>query len=131
MTTWGSPTHVTVVVCRGCCCGDPGKHPDTDHEGQLEALRGACQDHPRGRVLVSRCLGRCASSNVVVVRTRALGGPHAEVWLGDVHDDGTLDLLTEWIRSDAAPSDLPEGLQRKVIEVRRRPRVTDLPLRPG
>ncbi|MFJ9711422.1 hypothetical protein [Streptomyces sp. NPDC101234] len=29
----------TVVVCRGCSCGDPGKHQGPDHAGQLERLR--------------------------------------------------------------------------------------------
>ena len=30
----------TVLVCRGCCCGT-AKHPDFDHDGQLDTLRAA------------------------------------------------------------------------------------------
>ena len=29
---------LSVVVCRGCCCGTETKHPDVDHDGQVAQL---------------------------------------------------------------------------------------------
>lgn len=35
----------TLVVCRGCCCGNPRKYPGTDHTWQLDRLRAAVAEH--------------------------------------------------------------------------------------
>jgi hypothetical protein len=91
-----------LVVCRGCCCGDPARNPATDHEGQLRRLREAAGRHPAAlRVQVSDCLGPCEHANVVVARPsprgrRAGGRP---VWFGLVLDDRALVLLENWVRS--------------------------------
>jgi hypothetical protein len=47
-----------LVVCRGCCCGNPRKHPGTDHQRQLDRLRAAAEDSG-GRLAVRTkdCLG--------------------------------------------------------------------------
>lgn len=116
-------SRLTAVVCRDCCCGSTDKHPRTDHDGHLARLRQACADHPHARVVVSRCLGRCTSSNVVVVRTRQLGHPRTEVWLGGLHDDADIESLSGWVRSGGAPAELPAELGPHVLGPRHRERV--------
>ena len=62
----------TVVVCRGCCCGDARKHPGTDHAWQLELLRAGAAEHGF-QVRTTDCLGPCDQANVIVVRPSAAG----------------------------------------------------------
>src|SRR5687768_17162251 len=48
----------TLVVCRGCCCGDARKNPGTDHAGQLARLRdAAAASGGRLALRTSDCLG--------------------------------------------------------------------------
>ncbi|MEV0371832.1 (2Fe-2S) ferredoxin domain-containing protein [Streptomyces sp. NPDC050636] len=88
----------TLVVCRGCCCGSPRKHPGTDHEWQLARLRAAASESG-GRLAVrtSECLGPCSQANIIVVQPSSEGhrrGGRA-VWTGWVlGDDSTDDILT-------------------------------------
>jgi hypothetical protein len=86
-----------LTVCRDCCCGDAGKHPDTDHDAQLAAIRCAVGD--RHRVRVSECLSVCERSNVVVVHpTPAARRAGARlVHLGDVLDDSLVDAVAGWL----------------------------------
>ncbi|MGK5632514.1 (2Fe-2S) ferredoxin domain-containing protein, partial [Streptomyces sp. URMC 123] len=89
----------TVVVCRGCCCGDPAKHPDVDHQGQLDRLRSAAaESNGRLAVRTSDCLGPCAQANVVVVQPstegRRAGGRAA--WVGWASGDDCLDDIVTW-----------------------------------
>lgn len=81
-----------ITVCRGCCCGTPRKHPDVDHDRQLDVLRCAAQ------VQVAACLNTCDRSNVVVVQpaplARRLGA--RPVWLGGVLDDGVVEAVADW-----------------------------------
>jgi hypothetical protein len=87
-----------VVVCRGCCCGTPRKHPDTDHGAQLRTLRtrlGA------DAVRTSDCLGPCGEANVTVVlpsRAGRLNGGRP-TWLGFVLSDAAIADVTAWIDS--------------------------------
>ncbi|MFF3333062.1 (2Fe-2S) ferredoxin domain-containing protein [Streptomyces sp. NPDC002888] len=88
----------TLVVCRGCCCGDPRKYPDSDHAWQLDRLRaGAAASGGRFAVRTTDCLGPCDQANVVVVQPSAAGrlaGGRA-VWVGfAMGDDCTDDLIT-------------------------------------
>ncbi|MCZ7434386.1 (2Fe-2S) ferredoxin domain-containing protein [Streptomyces sp. WMMC1477] len=105
MTTAPTPSRpasaapCTLVVCRGCCCGVPAKHPGSDHAGQLARLRAAATAS-RGRitVLTSDCLGPCDQANVVVVRPspagrRAGGRP---VWVGWAMGADCADELLAW-----------------------------------
>ncbi|MFJ8314122.1 MULTISPECIES: (2Fe-2S) ferredoxin domain-containing protein [unclassified Streptomyces] len=90
----------TLLVCRGCCCGNPRKHPGTDHQGQLERLRIAAAD-PAGRFAVrtTDCLGPCDQANVMVVQPSTQGrrrGGRA-VWIGFAMDDSFTDDLLRWI----------------------------------
>ena len=58
---------LSVLVCRGCCCGT---QEGVDHDGHLATIRAAAID-AGGRVKVTNCIGPCDRKNVVVVRTRA------------------------------------------------------------
>lgn len=87
---------VVVTVCRGCCCGTAAKHPQIDHDDQIDQLR---RDLPHSaRVRASDCLDACEHSNVIVVTPspagrRAGGRP---VWLGEVLDPTSTADLTRW-----------------------------------
>ncbi|MEU3464261.1 (2Fe-2S) ferredoxin domain-containing protein [Streptomyces sp. NPDC006733] len=90
----------TLVVCRGCCCGNAGKHPGTDHQGQLDRLRAAAADSG-GRLALrtTDCLGPCDQANIVVVQPSAEGrrkGGRA-VWIGFATDDGSTDDILAWV----------------------------------
>ncbi|WP_105973932.1 hypothetical protein [Streptomyces geranii] len=87
----------TLIVCRGCCCGDPRKHPGYDHDWQLERLRAAATASA-GRLAVrtSDCLGPCDQANIIVVQPsgegRRRGGK--AVWIGwSMGDDCTEEII--------------------------------------
>jgi hypothetical protein len=83
-----------ITVCRGCCCGTARKHPEVDHDRQLEVLR----EHLPA-VRVADCLDTCEVSNVVVVQpspaARAAGAK--PVWVGSVLDDDAVRGVITWI----------------------------------
>lgn len=91
-----SPAPARVVVCRGCCCGTPRKHPDTDHDAQLRALRSRLG---AGAVRTADCLGPCGDSNVMVVLPSAPGRRRGgrPTWLGFVLSDAALNDVTGWV----------------------------------
>jgi predicted metal-binding protein len=97
---------VEVLVCRGCCCGSLRKHPDVDHDAQLERLRDAAAAAPvPTRLRTVDCLSACAMSNVVVVRRRAPrdeGGRASTLWFALVLDDEVVDALAGWVAAGAA-----------------------------
>ncbi|MGP4001800.1 (2Fe-2S) ferredoxin domain-containing protein [Streptomyces sp. 8N706] len=89
----------TLVVCRGCCCGDPRKHPGVDHQGQLDRLEAAAAGSG-GRLAVrtTDCLGPCEYANVVVVQPSGAGrrkGGRA-TWVGWAADDHCTDDILAW-----------------------------------
>ncbi|MEU6050523.1 (2Fe-2S) ferredoxin domain-containing protein [Streptomyces xanthochromogenes] len=89
----------TLVVCRGCCCGDARKTPGTDHARQLERLHAAAAESG-GRIAVrtTDCLGPCGQANVIVVQpsgpARRSGARAA--WIGWVLDDDATDDILAW-----------------------------------
>ncbi len=89
----------TLVVCRGCCCGNPRKYPGSDHQGQLERLYAAAADSG-GRLAVrtTDCLGPCDQANVIVVLPsgdgRRRGG--RATWIGWAMDDACTDDILRW-----------------------------------
>jgi hypothetical protein len=87
-----------VTVCRGCCCGTAGKHPDTNHDAQLAELRAGVGD--AGLVRVSDCLDSCEHSNVVVVGPSAAGrrAGARPTWLLGVLDRKTTADIVTWVR---------------------------------
>ncbi|MFM9372816.1 (2Fe-2S) ferredoxin domain-containing protein [Streptomyces sp. Da 82-17] len=90
----------TLVVCRGCCCGNPRKYPETDHGWQLDRMRAAA-DASGGRLAVrtTDCLGPCDQANVVVVQPSTAGrraGGRA-TWVGFAMGDDSTDELLDWV----------------------------------
>lgn len=96
---------LAVLVCRDCCCGNPSKHPDEDHDGQLDAIRSAMAAVPGGVVAITRCLDVCERSNVVVVRHQR-GRERTDVWLGGLLDQRQTDSMCDWLR-DGGPRARP------------------------
>jgi hypothetical protein len=87
----------TLVVCRGCCCGNSRKHPGTDHVGQVERLRAAAAEHGF-RVRTTDCLGPCDQANVIVVGPSPAGrraGGRA-TWIGFASDDDSTEEVVRW-----------------------------------
>ncbi|MFF6803955.1 (2Fe-2S) ferredoxin domain-containing protein [Streptomyces sp. NPDC012616] len=89
----------TLVVCRGCCCGDGRKHPGFDHDWQLARLRAAA-DASGGAFAVrtTDCLGPCDQANVIVVQPSAAGrraGGRA-AWVGFAMDDDCTEEILAW-----------------------------------
>ncbi|WP_411129995.1 (2Fe-2S) ferredoxin domain-containing protein [Streptomyces sp. x-19] len=89
----------TLVVCRGCCCGNARKHPGTDHTWQLGRLRAAAADSAgRFAVRTTDCLGPCDQANIVVVQPSSAGrrsGGRA-TWIGFAMGDACTDDLLRW-----------------------------------
>lgn len=86
---------LSVLICRGCCCGTL-KHPDVDHEAQLETLRRSLPDGIRARLYEVDCLGPCSRSNVIVVRRDGV-----RRWFGQILDAQVTDVLADWVRRGA------------------------------
>jgi len=87
----------TLVVCRGCCCGDARKHPGYDHAWQLDRLRAAAAEHCF-QVRTTDCLGPCDQANVIVVQPSAAGrraGGRA-TWVGFAMDDDCTEEVAGW-----------------------------------
>jgi (2Fe-2S) ferredoxin len=91
---------LSVLVCRGCCCGT-SKHPDVDHEAQVETLRRSLPDGMRARLFEVDCLGPCSRSNVVVVRRDGV-----RRWFGQILDAEVTQALACWVH-EGAPEPLP------------------------
>lgn len=103
-----------VLVCRGCCCGTERKHPDVDHDGQLDALLGAAG--PDASARVTACVGMCSASNLVIV-----GRPGGtRVWLGGILDEESTQALAAWIGQgchDPVPGALRSHVVGRTLEV--------------
>jgi predicted metal-binding protein len=87
---------LTILVCRGCCCGTAQKHPDVDHEAQLHALEAAAARTPGARVRAVDCVDECSRSNVIVVRLRE-ASTSTTLWLGEMLTEAKTKLLADWI----------------------------------
>ncbi|GAB2720143.1 hypothetical protein GCM10010442_46650 [Kitasatospora kifunensis] len=111
------PATVDVVLCRGCCCGSPAKHPDVDHEAQLSQLAAAADDLAHVRLRTTDCLGPCERANVVVIRSHARqsdGRRTRPLWLGNLTTTEDTAALCDWLRQPAAedgPASLPARLK--------------------
>jgi predicted metal-binding protein len=93
-----SERRLEIAVCRGCCCGTARKHPDVDHDAQVEALRAAVATWPGSRVRTTECLDACDRSNVVVVRELGGRGARRTVWLGGVLSAADTEALCAHVR---------------------------------
>ena len=109
----GQASTSTIAVCRSCCCGALTKHPDVDHDSQLDQLQAGAGHTVR--VQVSECLDVCDRSNVVVVRPspagRLCGG--RPVWLGEVLDAAATAAILNWV-NEGGPgiAPMPKALAR-------------------
>lgn len=102
-----------VTVCRGCCCGVPGKSPGAEHGARLGRLEAALEG--LARIRVSACLGPCERADVVVVaptRTgRDAGGRPA--WLASCHGRAEVAAVADWVRAGGpGVAPLPPVLHR-------------------
>jgi hypothetical protein len=89
----------TLIVCRGCCCGNPRKHPGTDHDRQLDRLRAAATETGgRFTVRTTDCLGPCAQANIIVVQPSDEGRRNGgrTTWIGFAMDDASTDDILRW-----------------------------------
>lgn len=107
------PRPITITVCRGCCCGNPARHPHTDHDRHHAHLAEAAAE-AGARLHTSRCLGLCSHSNVVRIRTADTHGETHTHWYGSLHDDDHIHQLAQWIR-DGAPLPQPAGVAQREI----------------
>ena len=94
-------TSTVVLLCRGCCCGTPAKHPHVDHDGQQEALEQAADRLPGAEVRVVDCLDECDRSNVAVIRKPGLPAKDRDTWLGGLLTPKATDALAGWIAHGA------------------------------
>lgn len=108
-----------VVLCRGCCCGDARRDPDTDHAAQLTWLRRLADTSPDGvAVRTSDCLGPCAHANVLVVRPSPAGRRRGgrPVWFAFVGDARLLELVQRWLGAGGPGlAAVPDELELHVV----------------
>lgn len=95
---------LSVLVCRGCCCGTQDR---PDHAAHLATITAATLD-AGGLVKVTNCIGPCDRKNVVVVRTRATGSRWTARYFAAV-DDVEVAALQKWFRED--PVGQPEPIE--------------------
>lgn len=96
---------ISLLVCRGCCCGTEGKHPRVDHDAQIAALEAAVADRARTKVHITDCLGPCERSNVIVVRSG-----RTKRWFGGMLGTMVTQSLAEWV-ADGATGEVPPELE--------------------
>ena len=99
-----------VTVCRGCCCGNRAKHPNTDPAGQIARLRAVLAGTDV-RLRVTDCLDACEHSNVVIVSPSAAGRKAGgrPVWLGEVLDVEPVEEIARWVLSGGPGITDPPG----------------------
>ncbi|VVJ17469.1 Uncharacterised protein [Amycolatopsis camponoti] len=87
-----------VRMCRGCCCGTTGKHPDVDHEGIADVLGTAIG--PEARLTRVGCLWACDLSNVVVVNPAVEGRRRGArpAWVTKVNTVERARAVADWVR---------------------------------
>lgn len=111
----------TVIVCRGCCCGTADKHPDIDHDAELESLRNLVGGV--GNFRVTECLGPCERSNVVVVAPSRCGHRTGgrPTWLGFVLGAGMKEEIAGWLcNGGPGLAEMPTPLISHCFEQRRK-----------
>ncbi|MCW2814971.1 MAG: hypothetical protein JWN84_2426 [Nocardioides sp.] len=110
----GTP-RLTVMLCRDCCCGSPGKHPATDHDAQRAAIEDLAAADVRVRTV--ECLDECDRSNVVLVRDHRLPSRLRDTWLGGVLEPRLTESLCDWV-AEGGP--LPPALRSRQFRLVRR-----------
>lgn len=117
-----APVRLTILLCRGCCCGTSTKHPTTDHALQERVVRAAVESKDDIDVRLVDCLDECDRSNVVVLRGASGRPAQRDTWLGYVLSDRVTQALVGWV-ADGACAPLPPALVGlRFRHVRRDPR---------
>ena len=93
---------LSVLVCRGCCCGTEDGPEPARHVAQLEAAVAAAG----GRLKITNCIGPCDRKNVVVVRGRSETRRWTARYYGGV-GQAEVDSLCDWLAGD--PLSGPSG----------------------
>ncbi len=111
-----------VLLCRGCCCGTPDKHPRTDHDAQQLALEAATAAHPDVELRVVDCLDECDRSNVAVLRRPGERAADRDTWLGGLLTERATEALAQWTAEGGAGPLPPalSGLRFRHVPPRRR-----------
>ena len=84
----------TVVVCKGCCCGNVDRGHD---EVPVELLEKAWAERNLEREIqltISGCLGTCEMRNVVLLRTEG-----DRIWLGGLSEKEQYEAIIDWASS--------------------------------
>jgi len=107
---------ISVVVCRGCCCGDPTVHPGIAHDALLAHLEISL--YGLARVRAVGCLLLCDRANVVVVSPApwARRNGARPVWLSRVFDRKINEAIIFWIKSGGpGQAATPAALEAHVL----------------
>lgn len=99
------PESLSVLVCRGCCCGT---QDGPDHAAHLESIAAATLE-AGGRLKVTNCIGPCDRKNVVVVRTRQPLSRWKAQYFSAV-DDVEVDAIVAWFGAGVLQHDAPAEL---------------------
>ena len=105
---------VSVIVCKGCCCGNLEKGYD---EVPVEFLEQAWVENNLGeeaQLTISGCLGPCSMRNVVLLKSE-----DGLTWLGGLSGQEDYESLVNWAREYSRSEimiSLPEGLQMLEFE---------------
>lgn len=110
----------SLQICRGCCCGTQGKHPETNHAAHLDWLtESALQLGMRVRVV--SCVGECSHSNVVTFRRHRQKRRVREgdtMWFGDLLSDAHVAGMCDWIRAGGPDAPVPGSLSKLMFTPR-------------
>ncbi|MGK5530439.1 (2Fe-2S) ferredoxin domain-containing protein [Streptomyces sp. URMC 129] len=109
-----------VIVCRGCCCGNPAVRPGTGHERHLDRMRAAAvASGGRFTVRTTDCLGPCGHADVVVIRPSGAGrrGGGRATWIGWAMDDACVDDILRWAAAGGpGVAEPPPALELQFIQ---------------
>lgn len=101
---------LSVLVCRGCCCG---AQEGIDHDRHLQQLTEATTASG-GELRVTNCIGPCDRKNVVVVRARAPFARWRSFYFRAVGDDEVAALIA-WLPNASVTLDPPTVLQPSIF----------------
>tara|TARA_B100000886_G_scaffold45721_1_gene28087 strand:+ start:2633 stop:2992 length:360 start_codon:yes stop_codon:yes gene_type:complete len=105
---------VSVIVCKGCCCGNLKKGYDDVPTELLERKWAENNLEEEAKLTISGCLGPCRNRNVVLLKSE-----DGLTWLGGLSGVQDYESLASWAyeysRNVVKPR-LPQGLQKLEFE---------------
>lgn len=114
----------TVVVCKGCCCGNVDRGHD---EVPVELLEKAWAERNLEREIqltISGCLGTCEMRNVVLLRTES-----DRIWLGGLSEKEQYEAIIDWASSGSdteGTPNLPAVLEKLAFEGNQQLKLIDI-----